>query len=623
MKTHIHVLKRLAVIMRKLLIHSLKILILVICFLNLVMMTFGQSYIYENFSSGQMPPEGWTINNVAGQWTVSNSNNAGGNYPEARFQWIQLVETTRLISPPIDLTGLTSIRFHFNHMYDDYQGDGPAVGVATRSGGGLWNSVWEILPEANVGPEIIELEIENEDVGQPDFQICCYVQGDLFNLDYWYVDDIRLFGPVKLDVTLFLEGPYVNDQMTNHLNVSGYLPLSQPYSGPFWNYPGTEEVPYIPNSNVTDWVLIELLKPNPYLQQVLYSVEDRKAGFILRNGTITGLDGNSMLSFQLPDTDSLYACIHHRNHLSVMSSTILLFDNGICSYDFTSGSEMAVEGQFALKELSPEKWGVISGDGNADGQINNSDKNDIWLQQTNNNGYFSGDFNMDGEVNENDIDGFWKMNAGRGSWAPDTTGIPLVCGDSLFDVRDGQYYQTVQIGNQCWMEENLNYETGTSWCYYNNTSYCEIYGRLYNWETIMNGAPGSNSVPSGVQGICPDGWHLPSDGEWCILTQYIDPTVDCDATGYNGTDAGIKMKSTMGWSSGGNGTNESGFNALPAGCMGIYHFDDLYLFSYIWSTTEDYPGYAWLSKLNYGLPTVGRYFSHKSRGYSARCIKDE
>lgn len=138
----------------------------------------------------------------------------------------------------------------------------------------------------------------------------------------------------------------------------------------------------------------------------------------------------------------------------------------------------------------------------------------------------------------------------------------------------------------------------------------------------MNGAQGSNMVPSGVQGICPTGWHLPSDAEWCIITQYVDSTVDCNFTGYNGTDAGIKLKSTWGWSSGGNGTNESGFNALPAGSMGIYHFDDLYLFSNHWSTTEDYSGYAWLVKMNYGLPTIARYFSAKNRGYSVRCLKD-
>jgi len=602
--------------------HIIKISIVLICLIGLSIMLYGQTYLAEGFSSGQMPPNGWEIDNVVSQWTVNNSANAGGSAPEARFQWIDQINTTRLISPQIDLTGLTSVLFHFYHMYDDYEGDGPAVGVATRSGSGDWNSIWEILPTTIVGPEKIELEISNEDVGKPDFQICCYIQGNLFNLDYWYVDDIWLYRPMELDITIFLEGPFMNDLMTNNLNVAGFIPLSQPYDVPPGNYSGTENVSAIPNKDVTDWIFVELLQKEQFVQHKYKSVAKR-AGFVLSNGTITGLDGNSTLSFHIPDTDSLYVWIHHRNHLSVMSAGTLTQSKGVYTYDFTTDSSMAYMGKYEMKELSTGTWGIISGDGNADGQLNNFDKNEIWFQQQNNTGYFSGDYNMDGEVNETDINTLWELNCGKGHWVPDTAAIPFACGDELMDTRDGKLYMTVQIGEQCWMEENLNFETGTSWCYYNSSSYCETYGRLYNWATIMNGASGSNSVPSGVQGICPNGWHLPSDGEWCILTQYIDSTVDCNTTGYNGTDAGIKMKSTWGWSSGGNGTNESGFNALPGGCMGIYHFDDLYLFAYFWSTTEDYPGYAWLMKLNYGLPTIGRYFSDKSRGYSVRCVKDE
>ena len=172
------------------------------------------------------------------------------------------------------------------------------------------------------------------------------------------------------------------------------------------------------------------------------------------------------------------------------------------------------------------------------------------------------------------------------------------------------------------MQQNLRYESGTNWCYDNNANNCATYGRLYTWNTIMNGAPPSNEIPSGVTGICPDGWHVPSDGEWCILTKLIDNTVVCDTSGYNGTDIGTKMKATYGWSSGGSGTNESGFKALPGGCMGIFHFDDLFLFSYHWTASDDYPGFALLYKLNYGLPKLGRYFSLKNRGYSLRCVKN-
>ncbi len=602
-------------------IYILKITTIMLCLLSCATITIGQTYLAEDFSDGQMPPVDWTIDNVATQWSTESSANAGGTAPEARFQWIQQINTSRLISPQIDLTGLNIVYFQFKHMYDDYEGNGPAVGVATRSGSGNWNSVWEILPTTNVGPELIELEISNPDVGQPDFQICCYVDGDLFNLDYWYVDNIRLFRPMELDVTLLLEGPFHNDQMTNKLNLSGYLPLNQPYDSPPWNYNGTENVTGIPNSDVIDWVLVELIKNNPYPPPQFKTVA-RQAAFILHDGTITGLDGNSTLEFNLPDTDSFYVFVHHRNHLPVMSATTLTQTNGVYTFDFTQDSGMAIQGNQSMKQLAPDTWGIISGDGNADGQINNNDKNEIWLGQLNNSGYYSGDYNMDGKVNEIDLAGKWKINSGKGSWKPDTTAIPFVCGDTLLDVRDGHHYETVQIGDQCWMKENLNYETGTSWCYYNSSSYCDTFGRLYNWTTIMNGAPGSNAVPSGVQGICPEGWHIPGDAEWCILTQTIDSTVDCTATGYNGTDVGDKMKDTILWNEISNGTNESGFSALPGGCMGIYHFDDLYLYSYTWSSTEDYPGYAWIRKLSYGLPSVGRFFFSKARGCSVRCVKD-
>lgn len=600
----------------------LKISNFLICLLGFSVLIFGQTYLEEDFSSGQMPPNGWTIDNVSSQWTASVSANAGGNSPEASFQWIQQIDTSRLISPQIDLTGLSSVYFQFNHMYDDYQGNGPSVGIATRSGNGSWNSIWEIEPTINIGPEKINLEISNDDVGQADFQICCYVKGDFFNLDYWYLDDISLYRPMELDITLVLEGPFDNNQMTNTLNVLEYLPLSQPFDMPPWNYFGDENVTGIPNINVTDWILVELIQEDPIFQQKFNSVA-KQAGFILQDGSITGLDGEAYLTFPLYETDSLYVLVHHRNHFSVMSAEILIQSKGVFLYDFTIDSNMACHGKYVMKELIQNTWGVLSGDGNADGEINNIDKNEIWFQQLNNTGYFSGDYNLNGIVNVSDIDSIWKLNSGTGSWIPDTSPSPYNCGDTLVDSRDGKLYTTVQIGSQCWMQENLNYETGTNWCYYNNSAYCDVFGRLYDWETIMSGASSSNSVPSGVQGICPENWHLPSDAEWCILTQFIDPSVNCDTTGYNGTDIGTKMKSTWGWSSGGSGTNESGFNALPAGCMGIYHFDDLYLFSYFWSATEDYPGYAWLMKLNYGLPTIGRYFSTKNRGYSVRCVKDE
>jgi len=581
----------------------------------------AQVYLEEDFSGGVMPPTGWIIDAVNGQWTTSLTANAGGDSPEARFQWIQEINTTKLISPEIDLTGLTTILFHFNHMYDDYDGEGPSVGVATRSGGGPWNSIWQILPVGDVGPEMIELEISNDDVGQPDFQICCYISGNLFNLDYWYIDNIVLKHPLELELKLFLEGSYEYDHMKSDLNDAGYLPLSQPFNSAPWNYTGAEQVQEIPNDSIVDWILAKLIRPKIY-PLGKYQTIASQAGFLLSNGSIRGMDGTSNLLFHISDLDSLYLVLHHRNHLSVISADPIGSTKETINVDFTIGSEAAIDGQYAMKELVPDIWGVRSGDGNADGQINNIDKNEIWFNQKDSTGYFSADFNMDGLVSLEDLTDNWKSNSGRAHWIPDTIPIPFNCGDTMLDIRNGKHYETVQIGEQCWMKENLDYVSGTSWCYNNVSSNCDTYGRLYTWESIMNGESSSNTVPSGVKGICPEGWHLPSDAELCIVTTHIDSTVDCDWTGYTGTDVGDKMKTTYGWSSGGNGTNESGFSALPSGMMGAYHFDDLLTFAYFWSCTEDYPGYAWMIKLNYGLPTVGHYFSAMVRGHSVRCIKD-
>jgi uncharacterized protein (TIGR02145 family) len=130
---------------------------------------------------------------------------------------------------------------------------------------------------------------------------------------------------------------------------------------------------------------------------------------------------------------------------------------------------------------------------------------------------------------------------------------------------DGNIYQTVTIGTQVWMRENLksrHYSDGTVinevWSYNNRDSLAAIYGRIYSWKAAMRGAASSNLIPSGVQGVCPSGWHLPSSAEWSILTNR-----------YGGEfQAGAKLKEagTLHWDSPNTGaTNESGFTALPGG----------------------------------------------------------
>ncbi len=200
-------------------------------------------------------------------------------------------------------------------------------------------------------------------------------------------------------------------------------------------------------------------------------------------------------------------------------------------------------------------------------------------------------------------------------FGPPCPGTPTV-------VWQGQTYYTVQIGDQCWLRENLNCGFGYSKCYDNDPDNCNTYGRLYDWLSIMNGATSSNSVPSGVQGICPYGWHIPSLAEWCIVTQYIDTTVDCESS-YSGTDVGIKMKTVDGWSIG--GTNSSGFSALPGGSWSApIYFSGIGDGGKFWTSTE-HGGYLYATaySLVSGIPYILRGDYNKYTSYcSVRCIKD-
>lgn len=162
----------------------------------------SQTYLFENFTNNTMPPEGWSISNHAENWTTQNSYHAGGLTPEARFYWNPyFFDGTRLISYPIDLTGINVVKLEFDHMLDHSDDWQPYyIGVATRSGSGGWNTVWEVSPDSSIGPEKEILVIENSNTGEADFQFCFFVDGNITMLNAWYLDNIRLFKPLDHDV---------------------------------------------------------------------------------------------------------------------------------------------------------------------------------------------------------------------------------------------------------------------------------------------------------------------------------------------------------------------------------------------------------------------------------------
>ncbi|NCA85503.1 MAG: T9SS type A sorting domain-containing protein [Clostridia bacterium] len=180
----------------------MKKLLLILLLVGFITGVNGQTYLIENFNTGTMPPAGWTIDGYAAQWSINSGNSAGGIAPEAMFTYTQAIGTTRLISPTVDLTGLESITLEYRHFLDNYLASAYTLGIATRSGGNAWNTVLEIVPTGDIGPELKSMLIDNDDVGQSDFQFCFFINGNFYNLDYYYIDDIWLYIPVDLDAGL-------------------------------------------------------------------------------------------------------------------------------------------------------------------------------------------------------------------------------------------------------------------------------------------------------------------------------------------------------------------------------------------------------------------------------------
>lgn len=192
---------------------------------------------------------------------------------------------------------------------------------------------------------------------------------------------------------------------------------------------------------------------------------------------------------------------------------------------------------------------------------------------------------------------------------------------------DGNEYEIVQIGNQIWMAEDLrslHYSDGTAipnpLAYNNQEDLVQYYGRLYTWEAMMNGASSTNDNPSGVQGIAPEGWHVPSRAEWLELIAFL---------GGNSV-AGGKMKATGTdyWASPNTGaTNSSGFNGKGCGVwdFGANDFTNLWYYSEYWTSTMEDDINAYFVSLGYDTQeayTPDQGMSSRYMYLSVRCIKD-
>ncbi|MBO7511682.1 MAG: fibrobacter succinogenes major paralogous domain-containing protein [Fibrobacter sp.] len=215
---------------------------------------------------------------------------------------------------------------------------------------------------------------------------------------------------------------------------------------------------------------------------------------------------------------------------------------------------------------------------------------------------------------------------------------------TMTDERDGKVYKTVKIGDQTWMAENLNYAyTGvsfnhiyygvytsdsTSWCYNNEAANCEVTGRLYTWAAAIDSVKLANdadnpqecgynricTLPAKLQGICPTGWHLPSEAEWETLFKEV---------GGRNTAAKV-LKSRSGWNKNGNGTDAYGFSALPACGRGYSGgFNDEGDYACFWSPIESVGSLAFSMDLHYDNDWAFLVRGDKDYGFSVRCLKDD
>lgn len=169
---------------------------------SVTLMGFSQVVINEDFSSGQMPPSGWTIDAHASNWAVRQSANAGGQSPEAGMSWSpEFNGATRLISPEINLTGNSTVLLQFRQMIDHY-GNSYQIGVATRSNGGTWTNAWTRTVTTSAAAEQISVPISDANVNSSTFQFCIFFSGNSYNINDWYLDDIVLTIPATLDAAL-------------------------------------------------------------------------------------------------------------------------------------------------------------------------------------------------------------------------------------------------------------------------------------------------------------------------------------------------------------------------------------------------------------------------------------
>ncbi len=223
---------------------------------------------------------------------------------------------------------------------------------------------------------------------------------------------------VTVNAKAFLEGPYQPGTggnpgtMNTYLGDNDLLPHSQPFNTAPWNYTGTESVTTLP-AGVVDWVLLEL-RTTPTGTAVA-----RRAAFLKSDGSIVDTDGTSPVTFNSVAAGDYYIIVRHRNHLAIMSAAPQTLSQASPLYDFTTAQAQAF-GTNPMRDLGDGFFGMVSGDGEADGDVDAADKNLVWRPQNGTAWSYTkyGDYNLDGGIDALDLNLEWRPDNGSATQVP-------------------------------------------------------------------------------------------------------------------------------------------------------------------------------------------------------------
>ena len=238
--------------------------------------------------------------------------------------------------------------------------------------------------------------------------------------------DSPLSIPVTLNVTdaatvdlkVFLEGPFVETEMDPVMCQKDLIPLSQPFNKAPWDYDGGESVGSIPNNQIIDWVLVDFRDAPDAASATEATIIKRQAAFLLSDGSVVDLDGASNLMFDETVSNKLFVAIWHCTHLGILSAVETVLSEGKYEYDFSTDPSKVFGGDAGYKQLAGGICGMVAGDANADGIINDADFI-IWRENAGKAGYWPGDFSMDGETNNIDKNNFWYFNREKECQVPE------------------------------------------------------------------------------------------------------------------------------------------------------------------------------------------------------------